>query len=118
RWRGICDCYSDSLSIPKTLDQTVEGSARINDSIAELVADTCRDGGRRIGELTRQRGKLQFLKQLVGGGTVRRSGFDLIQIQIHLKVKPDARQLARLTNQVGVVAQRFTVSFVFDFLPT
>jgi hypothetical protein len=71
----------------------------------------------RVGELARERLELQLAEEPVGGRAVGGFEAQAVEIEIDVHVRLDRRQLLRLEDERGVVAQRFAVGLVLDLLP-
>ena len=103
--RRICHRQPQVFRLPQLFHEQVQIVATPKQRIRTLSRHPRGNFSRGISELVRQGRKFQLAKQLVGCLTIRRPGSQLLEIELYLNVRFDLGQLARLPNQVGVVAQ-------------
>ena len=103
--RRICHRQPHVFRLPQLFHELVQIAASPKQRIRALSSRSRGNFSRGIGELVREGRKFQLAKQLVGCLAIRRPRCQLLEIELYLNVRFDLGQLARLPNQLGVVAQ-------------
>jgi hypothetical protein len=75
------------------------------------------DFARGVCELAGESLEFKLAEKFISRRAVGRPAAELVEVELDVNVRPDRRQIFRLEDQLGVVAQRFTVGLVLDLLP-
>ena len=89
-------------------------SAAGDSSAAESLGGGCRGRGRR-GQIAQQRSETQFRVERAQGFDVRLAPREVVEHQLHRRVRVDDRELLRHQHRFAAVFQRLAVALAFDF---